>query len=101
VDSSSWVQVANFGNVLFEDLGTLAFSESNPSRKDAGRHFDSLPAAQQQGVIERIVARGFDPERLRTLHFSRRAFNIQTFGIMQEQLMRKELRYQSTQGLLF
>lgn len=101
VDSSSWVQIANFGNVLFEDLGILSMSEENPSRKDAGRHFDNLPAAQRQGVVDRIVARGFDPERLRTLHFSRRAFNIQTFGIMQEQLMKKELRNQADQLMLF
>jgi hypothetical protein len=101
VDSSSWVHIAAFGNIIFDDIGVLPISNENPSRKEANKHFDSLPGAQQDGIVRRIESRGFDVDRLRTDTYSRRAFNIQTFGIMQEQLMKKELRNQADQPTLF
>ena len=101
VDSSSWVHIAAFGNIIFEDIGVLPISDENPSRKDLGKHFNTLTPLQRDGVIERIERRGFDYQKLKFDTYSRRAFNIQTFGIMQEQLMKKELRNQADQPTLF
>lgn len=84
VDSSSWVQLGGMGNIFLPEFGTLAVSEHAPQRKEAEKHIDNLPFEHQQVVLQYIAQLGFDIERLRKLHLSRKTFNIVTYGSMME-----------------
>lgn len=79
VDSSSWLQISSFGNVLIPEFGIVCFSESSPQRKNEFRHFDNYPPEQQAGIRYAVERRGYDVERLRKLYHSRRVFNITAF----------------------
>lgn len=79
VDSSSWLQISSFGNVLIPEFGIVCFSESSPQRKNQDRHFDNLAPIQQEGVRRAVESRGYEVERLRKLYHSRRVFNITAF----------------------
>jgi hypothetical protein len=84
VDSSSWVQLGGMGNIFIPQFGTIAVSEFAPQRKEAEKHIDNLPREHFDAVMEVINGLGFDLERLRTLHLSRKVFNIVTYGSMME-----------------
>lgn len=79
VDSSSWLQISSFGNVLIPEFGIVCFSESSPQIKNQDRHYDNLPAPQREGIRQSVEKRGYDVERLRKLYHSRRVFNITAF----------------------
>lgn len=97
-DSSSWVQLGGMGNVFMPQFGTLAISEFAPQRKEAERHFDNLSAEHQTVVREFIESLGFDIARLRTLHLSRKCFNMVTYGMTASYVGDK---YVQTQPTLF
>lgn len=85
VDSSSWVQSANTGSILIPGYGALAISSNSPTRKQAGRHYDSLTPELQAGVRKILETdQGYDVERLRVLYYSRWAYNCWSFGQMNE-----------------
>jgi len=67
VDSSSWVQLGGIGNIFFPQWGMLSVSDRAPSAVT--------------GFIEDL---GFDLERLRKSHWSRKCFNIITYNMMGE-----------------
>lgn len=79
VDSSSWLQISSFGNVLIPEFGIVCFSEASPQTKNAGRHFDNLSTPEQDAVRYAVEKRGYEVERLRKLYHSRRVFNITSF----------------------
>lgn len=81
VDSSSWVQLGGMGNIFLPDFGTLAVSEFAPQRKQAEKHVDNLPREHQEVVLEYIETLGFDIERLRKEHLSRKCFNMVTYPL--------------------
>jgi len=80
VDSSSWVQLGGMGNLFIPQFGTIAISDQAPQLKEAGKHIDNLPGPQREAVVEVIEGMGFDLERLRTLHLSRKTFNMVTYS---------------------
>lgn len=80
VDSSSWVQLGGMGNIFLPPYGTLAVSEEAPQLKDAGKHIDNLTPEQQtriKGIVEEM---GFELDRLRKSHLTRKVFNMVTYG---------------------
>lgn len=100
VDSSSWLQISSFGNVLIPEFGIVCFSETSPQRKNQDRHFDNLPAEQQDGIRRSVESRGYDIERLRKLYHTRRVFNITAF-LETVQDKHHEPTFKQEQPLLF
>jgi len=100
VDSSSWVQLGGMGNIFLPQFGTLAVSEHAPQRKEAEKHIDNLPKEHRDVVIGFIEELGFDLDRLRKLHLSRKCFNIVTYGSMMEKQLEGK-RFVQTQPVLF
>jgi hypothetical protein len=80
VDSSAWVQLGGIGSIFLPQFGTLSVSEHAPQTKEAGKHIDNLPGPQRKVVVDFIEGMGFDIERLRQLHLTRKTLNIVTYG---------------------
>lgn len=99
VDSSSWVQLGGMGNIFFPQFGTIAVSEHAPQRKEEGKHIDNLPQEHKDVLMNFINAAGFDIERLRTLHLSRKSFNALTYGTILPQELSHDRFVQTQQGL--
>ena len=98
VDSSTWVQNANFGMITSHKYGTLNISAKSPARKDRGRHFNTLPPLTQLEIKKELEEKGFDYERLSINYPSRWAYNIQVFT---EEETRIDNSYLKRQGGLF
>lgn len=75
VDSSSWVQIGNVGNVLVPGVGIVAVSPSSPKAKEAGKHLDTVAPVHKAVLAREVERRGFDLERLRKEYVSRWIFN--------------------------
>ncbi len=82
VDSSSWVQLGGMGNIFLPKYGTIAVSEHAPQLKEAEKHIDNLPREHRDVIYNLIREMGFDIDRLRKLHLSRKTFNMVTYGSM-------------------
>lgn len=80
VDSSTWVQNANFGMITSHKYGTLNISAKSPARKDRGRHLTTLPEMTKKEILKELEEKGFEFERLATNYPSRWAYNIQVFA---------------------
>lgn len=76
VDSSSWVQFSSFGWVFHPRLGPIQVSEKSPARKQEGRHFDTLSAAEQAVYAREFARVGFTVQELRTSFTARAAYCI-------------------------
>lgn len=100
VDSSSWVQLGGMGNIFLPEYGTIAISEHAPQLKQAEKHIDNLPYEHQQVIVGYIEGLGFDLDRLRKLHLSRKCFNIVTYGSMMEAQL-TDKRFFQPQPVLF
>lgn len=84
VDSSSWVQLGGIGNVFFPKWGMMSVSELAPQLKETNKHIDNLPPEHRDvlyGIIEDL---GFDIERMRKEHLTRKCFNMVTYSMMSE-----------------
>lgn len=86
VDSSSWVQLGGMGNIFLPEFGTIAVSEHAPQRKEPLKHVDTLPPPQRDVIVGYIEELGFNLERLRKEHLSRKCFNMVTYGRLGEAL---------------
>lgn len=86
VDSSSWVQVAAFGNILIPELGVIAVSKESPKKKDEGGHYWSLTTAEQERVRQAVEGRGYEMDRVIDSTYTRRVFNIQAYREYVEQV---------------
>lgn len=82
VDSSSWVQLGGMGNIFLPDYGMIAVSEFAPQLKEKMKHVDNLPEEHREVVVGYIEGLGFNLERLRKMHLSRKTFNMVTYGLM-------------------
>lgn len=100
VDSSSWVQLGGMGNIFLPEYGTIAISEHAPQLKQKGKHIDNLPPEHQDVVVGYVEGLGFDVDRLRKLHLSRKTFNIVTYGSMMAAQL-EDKRFVQTQPVLF
>lgn len=84
VDSTSWVMIGNFGNILMP-LGkggkpvAVSFSSKSPNVKDEGRSFWNLDAATQDHVRKMLSDEGFQPDKLAESYGERDRWNIRFF----------------------
>ncbi len=78
-DSSSWVQMAAFGNIIIPGLGMIGVSTQSPKRHDEGQHVSTLKPHQIELVNQIIEANGFTYERLSLDTYARRAWNMLFF----------------------
>ena len=76
VDSSSWVQVGSMGSIIHPDFGVIAMSDKGPSRKEEGRHFDTLSHLEQSRLAHEIHRLGYTVHELRTNYRARWTFCI-------------------------
>lgn len=82
VDSTSWVMISMFGNVLMEVNGkprAFTFSHQSPSTKVEDKSFWSLDAHTRQHVESVVRSKGFDPEELASMYGMRDKWNIRFF----------------------
>lgn len=101
VDSSSWVQLGGMGNIFITKWGMVAISEHSPNVKADGKHLDSLPEIQKQGILDEIIRLGFDPDRLRREHLSRKTFNALTYSSIESEDGYTTKRFKPLQPVLF
>lgn len=80
VDSSSWLQSANFGSIVTPQYGPISVSEKSPARHSAGQHLCNMAPPDQDKVLTHVTELGFDPERLATHYPSRWAYNCWSYG---------------------
>lgn len=100
VDSSSWVQLGGMGNIFIPEYGMIAVSEFAPQRKEAEKHVDNLPPEHQRVVLSYISDMGFNIDRLRKEHLSRKCFNMVTYGMMMD-LQEDDKSFMTVQPQLF
>ncbi len=101
VDSSSWVQSGGIGNIFLPQFGMIAVSEFSPNRKEPGKHIDNMPEPQQQALLRIVESMGFDVERLRKEHLSRKVFNIATYTGIMEEAVHQNKRFRQLQPTFF
>jgi hypothetical protein len=75
-DSSSWVQVAAFGNIMFPNIGALGVSGQSPKRHEAGQHVSTLQPPEVAYMHRLFEQYGFSYDQLSGSTYSRRAWNI-------------------------
>ena len=78
-DSSSWIQVARFGNVYSPDYGVMSVSDESPAKHDEGRHVTTLTPLEQEAFKAKIEAKGFEVDRLAKAYEARAAYNVNEF----------------------
>lgn len=90
-DSSSWIQVARFGNVYSPDYGVMSVSDESPSKHVAGQHFTNLPPLQAEAFEEKIKSKGFEIERLALAYEARAAYNVNEFMDLNDKINKANL----------
>lgn len=102
VDSSSWLQSANFGSIVHPDYGPISVSEKSPSRHAAGQHICNMKEIDRQTVIASVEAQGFTIERLAKEYPSRWAYNCWSYGQINDIInARKTVQFQAPVMELF
>lgn len=100
VDSSSWVQIGAHGNILM-DGKTIAFSSQSPNRKISGQHVDNLPEIMRDAIEQKIIAQGYDPDRLRENTYARWAYNAWAYAELGRELTQRGIVFDHQQPELF
>lgn len=81
VDSSSWVQIASNGNIVFPEMNTvIATSSRSPKIKQFGQHFDHMPEPMQKYVVDLLTYYGLNLPEVREDYKARWALNAFTFA---------------------
>lgn len=93
VDSSSWVQAAAMGNILFPGIGIFAVSSTSPAGKKANQHLNTIAKPQRDRLIKIIEDNGFDPERVQHEYVARWSWNCWAFTKVNEALANKEYTF--------
>lgn len=103
VDSSSWIQSAAFGNIMFEDGSTMSVSGKSPARHVAGQHITTLSDLETDVMTDKIKKLGFDPDRLSDIYESRAVFNLGTYIRMNQRFanIRPEEKFKNIPQELF
>jgi len=102
VDSSSWVQISSFGNIILPENGSIVtLSSESPNVKQKGKHFTNIPQMQQDALRARIEDMGFSPDRMSTDYHCRRMWNIYAYQQMQDEINMKDTRFINQQTTLF
>lgn len=84
VDSSSWVQQAANGNIVLTDyrIGSVIYlpvSDKSPTRRQDGRHIDTMTEIERELLWEHAKKAGSDIERLKAEYVSRWCYNIASY----------------------
>jgi hypothetical protein len=88
VDSSSWVQIAANGGILYtKNWKALSVSENSPSRKVHNQHFSTLVPEHQQSILDHLRKQGYSMKRLETEYLSRWAYNCGAFTRLEDHVM--------------
>ncbi len=85
-DSSSWIQVARFGNIYMRDHGVLAMSKESPARHTAGKHYDNITELERHALDLRLTEQGFKAERLSDRYEPRAAYNVNEFMTINDEI---------------
>ena len=85
-DSSTWIQLASFGNILTPDYGPVSVSTKSPSAKQAGRHLSTLSPIEKEVVLNMLDTQGFTYDRLSEEYVSRAAYNLWAFTEINERI---------------
>ena len=102
VDSSSWVQIANFGNILLpENNEILSISSESPKAKEHFRHYETLPSEYKDHLQTLVEKQGFSIDRLSEHFVCRWVWNMFSFGQINKRLEMKEQIFELEQGGLF
>jgi len=101
VDSSSWVQIGNVGNVLLPEWGIVAVSPNSPKAKEAGRHADTVTSLENGAIRAAVEKRGFDYDRIRKEYVSRWLFNCMAYREVQDSLNARDDSFAPEQISLF
>lgn len=89
-DSSSWVQIGSIGSIIHPDFGVIAMSEKSPSRKQFGRHFDTMSSLEKELLESSIMSVGYTVEELRTQYHARWVFCIWAYSEINRRLGNSE-----------
>jgi hypothetical protein len=98
-DSSSWVQAASFGTIITPDFGPISISDKSPARHDKGRHVSTLTDLEKEFFNAELNKNGFNYERLSTIYQSRVAYNLWSFGKVNEQINESTMTHSIIQEL--
>lgn len=82
VDSTSWVMISMFGNILMDIGGkprAISFSEKSPTTKQENKSFWSMDSTTQAHLRAVLAAEGFTPEDLAVNYGWRDKWNIRFF----------------------
>ena len=103
VDSSSWVQIANFGNVLMpRNNAILSISDQSPTLKQKGKNYYNMAPMQQDAIKQEIESYGFDIDRLSEHFVCRWVWNMQAFKRINEEINKdKDPKFIRQQETLF
>lgn len=86
-DSSSWIQIAAFGNIMMPyKQWILSCSEKSPTRHTVGKHLTTLSETEQDFLFSELEKHGFTYERLSTIYESRAAYNLWSFGVINKMI---------------
>jgi len=102
VDSSSWVQIANFGNILMpQNNSILSISDQSPTLKHRGKHFYNISPLQREKIKEEIEAAGFDVDRLSEHFVCRWVWNMHAFRTVNDMITEENPTFLRQQETLF
>lgn len=104
VDSSSWVQAAANGSIVLPEFNkAIPISSRSPSRKMFGQHFNTMPPAAKERVVERLHYYGLSLEDVQDDYKPRWSLNAFTYDRLGRILGEDHWRrpFKSKQPLLF
>lgn len=101
VDSSSWVQLAAFGNIFIPGIGMVSMSDRSPSTKVEGKHFDNITPIERERVAQILTSQGYDPERMRTINYPRWAYNVWAYTELGRMTSQVDPNFKAPQEELF
>lgn len=91
VDSSTWVQRSMYGELMIPEMRrNVVISERASQRQMIDRHYDTFDSITRAQIDKYIIDAGFDPQRLRTMHGPRWAFNCYAFRRLGEMATKTE-----------
>ena len=87
VDSSSWVQIASNGGILYTgNWKAVQVSDKSPARKLQNQHYDNFTPMQQEAIRTEIEKYGYDVERCRTDYYTRWSYNCMAFTLLEREM---------------
>lgn len=91
VDSSTWVQIASYGGIWVPELNNIVLkvSSGSPEKHEHGKHITTLTEIERQYVEQMLTGHGFDLQRLADVPFSRFAYNLWAYDVINTRVNEK------------